>query len=365
MSRWFVLVMLVAASVPGMAQQAIDPAVFRALNAAQSAQQQGDHAAARKALEGVNAPGGSFEEALLWRSQAYVAWSAGNNAQAIDWLDKAVHSGKLDEAMLADERLNLARLNLGERRYARVVELLAPDQARASEEILQMLVQAYQGMNQPAKALPLAERYLQSNPNAADIWLQFLVGVNADLRRYTQAERWQRQLLARNQNDAKGWRQLAGLQQMAGSNDKALATLRAAYIKGMRFSEAELDNLVLLAGAADQPWQGAKLLAGLIDSGLLAATPARQERLGLFWWQARDRVAAVRVLRPLAERSGSGKHWLYVAQLELEQARWQAGLEALVRAERGGADRSQVRSWRQWAESELRFEQDDRVVSRD
>ena len=151
---------------------------------------------------------------------------------------------------------------------------------------------------------------------------------------------------------------------MAGSNDKALATLRAAHSKGLRFSESELDNLVLLAGAADQPWQGAKLLAGMLDSGLLANTAARQERLGLFWWQARDRSAAVRVLRPLAERSGNGKHWLYVAQLELEQSRWQAGLDALARAERGGAERAKVRSWRQWAESELRFERENRVASR-
>ena len=121
---------------------------------------------------------------------------------------------------------------------------------------------------------------------------------------------------------------------------------------------------MLLAGAADQPWHGAKLLAGMLDSGLLANTAARQERLGLFWWQARDRSAAVRVLRPLAERSGNGKHCLYVSQLELEQSLWQAGLDALARAERGGAERAKVRSWRQWAESELRFERENRVASR-
>lgn len=364
MYRWLLLVILSAAAVPGMARQIIDPAVFRALDAAQTALQLGDYAAARQTLQGAGAAAGSLEEALVWRSQAYLSWAEGRNGQAIDWLDKAVRSGKLDDEMLVGERLNLARLNLGERRYAKVVELLTANQGQASEEVLQMLVQAYQGLNQPAKALPLAERYVQANPGAADIWLQFLVGVNADLARYAQAERWQRRLLARKAGDAARWRQLAGLQQMAGSQEKALATLRAAHVKGLRFSDAELDSLVLLAGAADQPWQGAKLLAGLLDSGLLGNTPARQERLGLFWWQARERAEAVRVLRPLAERSGTGKHWLYVAQLELEQTRWQAGLEALARAERSGAERSKVRSWRQWAESELRFERDSRVASR-
>ena len=38
--------------------------------------------------------------------------------------------------------------------------------------------------------------------------------------------------------------------------------------------------------------------------------------------------------------------------------------DALARAERGGAERAKVRSWRQWAESELRFERENRVASR-
>src|SRR5690606_33755400 len=87
-------------------------------------------------------------------------------------------------------------------------------------------------------------------------------------------ERWQRRLLLRHPDQANTWRQLAGLQQMAGSEDKALATLRAAHAKGLRFSEAELDNLVLLASAAGQPWQGAKLLEGMLESRLVASTRA-------------------------------------------------------------------------------------------
>jgi hypothetical protein len=193
--------------------------------------------------------------------------------------------------------------------------------------------------------------------------LQFLVAVNADLKRYAAAERWQRQLLARRPDHAQGWRQLAALQQLSDGHDKALATLRAAYSKGLRFSEGELDNLVLLAGAAQQPWQGAKLLAGLLEQGLLPRTDAREERLGLLWWQARERRAAAQVFRALAARSGNAGHWLKLAQLELEQARWQAGLEALAKAERAGAERSKVRAWRNWAESELSFEREKRLAS--
>ncbi|MGK9065804.1 tetratricopeptide repeat protein [Stutzerimonas chloritidismutans] len=344
------------------AAQSIDPAVFKALERARTAQDKGEYSAARQALSGAEARAGSLEEALLWRSRAYLAWAEGDNRQALELLEKAVNSGKLDDTMLPNEHLNLAKLNLVERRYAKVVSLLGA-QAKPSEEVLQMLVQAYQGLGQHPKALPLAERYVQANPNAGETWIQFLVGANAELKRYEAAERWQRRLLEKHPNDAKSWRQLAGLQQLAGDEDKALATLRAAHTKGLRFSESELDNLVLLAGATGQPWQGAKLLQGMLDSQLLAMTAARRERLGQLWWQARERQAAAGIYRDLAAQSGSAKLWLNVAQLELEQSRWQAGLDALRQAERAGAERRKVRAWREWAEGELNFERERQVAS--
>ncbi|MEX6503477.1 tetratricopeptide repeat protein [Pseudomonas zhanjiangensis] len=363
MTRLMLVLALCMAGAVQAAGQSVEPAVFRALNSAQSAQQQGDYAAARRALDAVQAVPGSLEQALLWRSRGYLAWAEGHNAKAIDWLEQAVASGQLDAELVANEQLNLARLNLLERRYARVVALLAPQQASADEERLQMLVQAYQGLGQPARALPLAERYVRAQPQAADSWLQFLVAVNADLKRYPVAERWQRQLLARQPDRTQGWRQLAVLQQLGGDHGKALATLRAAYRKGLRFNARELDNLVLLAGGARQPWQGAKLLAGMLEQGLLPRTAARDERLGQLWWQARERAQAAAIFRELAGRSGRAQHWLNLAQLELEQAHWQAGLQALAKAERAGAERRRVRAWRQWAESELDAERDKRLAS--
>ncbi len=361
MPRLLLLISLLFA-VSAQAAQSIDPGVFKALERAQSAQERGDFGAARRALEQAEAKPGSAEEALLWRSRAYLAWAQGNNRQALELLEKAITSGKLDESILTNERLNLAKLNLIEHRYDKVISLLgSPDQA--NEEVLQMLVQAYQGLGQHAKALPLAERYVQANPNAADTWLQFLVAGNAELKRYETAERWQSRLLVRHPNQVKSWRQLASLQQMAGDEDKALATLRAAHVKGLRFSEAELDNLVLLAGAAGQPWQGAKLLKGMLESRLLPSDATRRERLGMLWWQARERSEAVQIYRELATQSGNAKLWLNVAQLELEQARWQAGLDALKQAERAGAERRKVRAWRDWAEGELSFERQRQIAS--
>lgn len=354
------LVLCVCASA--QAATTVDPAVFNALERAQTAQQKGDYAAARKALSELKAKSGSVEEAFIWRSRGYLAWAEGDSHKAFEWLDKAVASGKLDEKLLAGERLNLARLGLAAERYSQVVSLLSKV-SPADEEVLRMQVQAYQGLGQHAKALPLAEKYLKANPNADDEWLQLLIAGHAQLKQYQAAEGWQRRLLARHPEQVKAWRQLASLQQMAGQEDRALATLRTAHAKGLRFSEAELDNLVLLASAAGQPWQGAKLLEGMLSSRLLPVSSTRQERLGMLWWQARERAPAAKIYRELAMQSGSGKLWLNVAQLELEQAKWKAGLDALRQAERAGAERRQVRAWREWAESEMSFERQREIAS--
>lgn len=351
--RRLLFVALLSLSPPLWAAQSVESGVLRALDEARQAQQRGDLQAARRVLEGVRAAPDTLEEALLWRSRGYLAWAEGNNRAAIEALEKALASGRLDKALVASEQLNLARLNHAEGRHARVVELLGRRAASLDDDGLQLLIQAYQALRQPARALPLAERYLARQPQAGDVWLQFMVAANAQLKRHAEAERWQRRLLARHPDDLKAWQQLAALQQRAGAPDKALATLRTAQRRGLRFAAAELDNLTLLAAAAGQPWQGARLLAGLLDSGLLARTAEREERLALFWWQAREREQAAAAYRQLAERSGAGRHWLRVAQLELERERWQAALEALNHAERGGADRRQVREWRGWARQQL------------
>lgn len=362
MARWLLLLTFLGLSVQAAPQQAIALQVLEALQTAQTAQQRGDYQAARRALDKASAARGSLEEALLWRSKAYLAWAEGDSAKALRLLEKVYASGQLDEAAKENERLNLARLNLAEARYGRVVELLAPLPAAADEEQLKMLVQAYQGLGRHAQALPLAERYVKANPQADDLWLQLLVGGNARLERYTEAQRWQQRLLARHPDQPRLWWQLAGLQQMANREGHALATLRTAHAKGVTFTEGELDNLVLLAAAADQPWQGARLLEGLLENGLLARSPARLERLGRLWWQARERASAAEVYRQLARRSGAAGHWMNLAQLELEQSRWQAGLDALRMAEKAGADRRTVRDWREWAKSEMALASPERLA---
>lgn len=356
MRRWFLAASIsIALAAPLAAAQSIAPEVFRALQSSQAAQQAGNLAQAEQALQAVKPKDKSLEQALVWRSQAYVFWAQGKNTAAITVLTQAFNSGQLTDEQLTEDRLNLAKLNFAAKNYQQALTYL--QKSVQSSEVLEMQIQAWQGLGRLDQALPLAERYLKGKNPIDDNWLQFMVGANAELKRYAEAQRWQKRILQRSPDSLNAWKQLAALQQMANQHAKALATLRTAYTKGINFKQSDLDSLITLASASDQPWQAARLLEGMLKSGLMSSSPTTQERLAQLHWQARDYKNASKQYSQLAQQSGKGQHWLNLAQLEIQQGHWNAGLQALAAAEKSGADQQQVRLWRDWAQSRIELEQ--------
>lgn len=356
MRRWLLAVSISAALVaPLAAAQSIAPEVFRALQSSQAAQQAGNFAQAEQALQAVKPKDKSLEQALVWRSQAYVFWAQAKNTAAIKVLTQAFNSGHLNNEQISEDRLNLAKLNFAAKNYQQALSYL--QKSAQSNEVLEMQIQAWQGLGRLDQALPLAERYLKGKNPIDDNWLQFMVGANAELKRYAEAQRWQKRILQRSPDSLNAWKQLAALQQMGNQHAKALATLRTAYTKGINFKQSDLDSLITLASASDQPWQAARLLEGMLKSGLMSSSPSTQERLAQLHWQARDYKNASKQYSQLAQQRGKGQHWLNLAQLEIQQGHWNAGLQALAAAEKSGADQQQVRSWRDWAQSRLELEQ--------
>ena len=336
---------------PAAFAQTIAPDVFRALQSAQTAQQAGNYAAADKVLRETDAKAGSLEQALLWRSQGYLAWAQEQPKAALELLDKALKSGHLSAEQVAEDRLNLAKLSFSIKSYNQALQYLQG--VAVTDEILEMQIQAWQGLGRLDQALPLAERYLKNKSTISGSWLQFMVGANAELKRYAQAEQWQKRILQRDPDQLSAWQQLAALQQMAGQHGKSLATLRTAYSRGMTFQQSDLDRLIALAAASEQPWQAARLMKGMLESGLLAANTANQQRLAQLHWQARDYPSAAQRFAQLAQQTGKGQHWLSLAQLEIQQGRWEAGLQALNSAEQTGANQQQIDAWRDWAQSRI------------
>src|SRR5690606_22986890 len=111
---------LLLAPALGMAQQAISPVVFTALNSAQQAQQKGDLA-----------PAGGLELALIQQRLGYVAISAGQYEAAIGWLRKALAHDRLEPEAARQDRLNLAQLLASREEFAEAARLLEQERRQA------------------------------------------------------------------------------------------------------------------------------------------------------------------------------------------------------------------------------------------
>lgn len=350
---------LLLAPALGMAQQAISPVVFTALNSAQQAQQKGDLAQARRLLDSAleQAPAGSLELALIQQRLGYVAISAGQYEAAIGWLRKALAHDRLEPEAARQDRLNLAQLLASREEFAEAARLLEQErrQAGLNLEQTQLLVQCYSRLRDYRRAIPLAEEVVRANAAADDVWYQLLVGMSYEQGDHGRAAQWQKVLLKRDPARAEHWRQLAALQSQAGEQRAAAATLRLAHEAGVGLGAQDLDNLVALQVNAGAPWQAARLLEELMAQQLLPRDAAHQERLAQLWTLARDRQRAREAWAALANGSNRADHWLRVAGFQLEEGQWQELLGTLKRAQAGASaqQRQLIRQWEGYAQSAL------------
>ncbi len=347
MKRWLILC---AALYCGLSQaQTVEPAVLQALQQAQAAQAKGDAARGLQILDALKPEKDSFAEALVLRNRAYLAWQAGQPKKAAELLQQALRSSQLSKEERLEDGLNLGKLYM---------QLKQPVQALAAlkgqpqtSEVLQLSIQAWQMQGRYDQALPLAERYLAGQSHIEPQWLQFMVAAHANLKQYGKAAQWQQRILRNQPDDFAHWKQLAGLQQAAGQSAQAFATLRTAYRKGLAMNTQDLEQMLSLAVAADQPWQAARLLSQLIEQGRLGNDARRQETLARLYWQARDRKSAIRLYNQLAGQGNKAEHWMILAQLAMQERDWELGSRALDSAATAGASRKQIQSWRDWLES--------------
>ncbi|TVP87383.1 MAG: hypothetical protein EA348_13170 [Pseudomonadaceae bacterium] len=339
--------------------QTVDPSVYRALNTAQEAQEQGNMTRAREVLREAlsSATDDSLEAALLQQRLGYLAIAREDYPAAIRALRAALDTEQLGSEAARQDQLNLAQLYLLSEQPQSAIDvfLAARREAALPLSSKRLLVQAYMQTSDYRAALPLAEAVVAADASVDDIWYQLLVGLNHRLQRFSAAVDWQQVLVQRNPGSVSAWRQLAGLQSMAGRQRAAAASLRLAREAGLSLSEQDLDNLIALQVQAGAPWQAARLTEELIAADLLSASPPRQRQLAQLWQQARDHERALAAWTQVAEASGRSEHWLQVAGMHLQQADWPALLAVLERAEANASSRQrqQISEWRSYAQQHI------------
>ena len=133
---------------------------------------------------------------------------------------------------------------------------------------------------------------------------------------------------------------LAGLFLEADQDDRALAALSVAWLRGLLEAEHLILTLARLNMHQDNPARGAAILAAAMDAGQVEPTFEHLELLLNGWASARESVPAAAVVDRLADMAEDGEYHLRKALLLNEDGDWEGVANATEQAlEKGGLAR--------------------------
>ena len=307
--------------------RALSPQVYQQLTQVRDLMEQSQYAAAEKILHGLlpQLAARGYEKAIGLQTLAHVQASRNRYPEAAQSLQESVALGMLPEDVQQQARYDLAQLYLASDAPGEAVAVLETwfehaDQPPAAAHFL--LGAAYVQLKQYRKAIVPLQRALEASQTADETWYQTLLAAHYELASYTGCAEVL-EAMVRLFPNRDYWQQLAGIYLTLKRDERALATLELAYRQQRLKREQDLLQLAQLYLAQDIPFKAAQLLETEMGRARVEADAHNLELLGSAWAAARERAKAVAAYQRAMRAGADGGIGLYVAQLYIEDERWQ------------------------------------------
>ncbi len=361
--RW-VLALLTALSVPfGLPARAADEApidreelqrersareslypvrkrISRYLEAAAKKVDKGEPEEARDLLERLNPKRlNPYERALLYRMQAFVAYTGADYKSAIEYFEKVLGEEILPLRDESKIRFNIAQIHASLQQWRETVAAL--DQweryAEAPDPLADYLRGiAYYQLDDLDSALTSARKAVDLSAEPAESWLQLLAALYVQKEDYANAVPVLEELVVRFPKK-QYWVQLSLIYGAREDYQSSLAAQQVAYLQGFLEEDKELRRLARSYLYHNLPYPAAKVLAKAIAEGQVERDPEALELLANSWIAAREYDKALDPLREAAERSTDGNLYLRLGQVYMQREEWGRATEMLQKAvQKGG-----------------------------
>lgn len=278
------------------------------------------------------------ERAVLWQSYGFAYGALGRYAEAAAAFERALAEGALAAGAAREVRFDLAQLYLTfgrERDAVRILREWFEATERPSPRAHYVFAVALARSGDEDRALIQARRAVDASERPPEPWLDLLASLEERRHRLREAASTLERLASRF-GRPRYWRRLAAVWSALGRDERALAALEVAYRAGALTEAADLRALAGLYLAREVPDKAARLVEREIRGGRLPDDARSWELAAESWLRARDRDAAAAAFERAAARSADGRDDLRLAQLSLEEGRWEDARRRLRRALRKG-----------------------------
>ena len=281
----------------------------------------------------------SYEKAMMYNFYGFIYYNNEDYTQALASFESVVEQQPIPEKFEMTTLFSLAQLHLMQGNYDKTITFLERWEALNNDVIPPknkvLKAQAYYQNKQYADAAKWITQAIDEHEADGmlpdESWLILQRAVYYELK---QPERVKDVLvkLVKLYSEPKYWIQLAGMYGELGEERKQLAIMEAAYQQGFIQSPSDIFNLAQLYYYHRAPYKGALLMEQAMQQGVLEENLRNLKFLGQSWTLAKEQDRAIPVMMQAAALSEDGELDAQVAQILLNEQRWDEAIAAADRA---------------------------------
>ena len=339
------------------AKPILSNSVYRPINQAQQAIQEGDYQKALDELNNLLARGDrlkDYDKAKTLQMLTIVYIHQQDYPKAVESSIEALAVNALELEAQIEMRYNLVSMLFVLERYDEALQQLEIWIAETPELDAQANFTAAQ-LYLTVDRLPEAQRFAETGMalHRADMatppkenWYRLLLSIYGQQKNYKKAATLAEQLLSFWPAKLEYYNQLSGLYQQLERQKEAWAILDIAFHNQLLTKQEDYVRLLQLHRFFGYPSRGGMIFQQAMTTEIVEETEEQWENLANAWLQSRQWQRAEAALAEAAQRSDTGKHWVRLCQTTLQDERWQDSHQYCQHAlEKGGLKEEKASTW--------------------
>lgn len=281
----------------------------------------------------------AYEKAMMYNFFGFIYYNNEDYAKALESFAKVVEQQPIPEKFEMTTLFSLAQLNLMQGNYDDTItylerwESLNTGPVPVKNKVIKAQAN-YQNKKYDEAAMWISEAVADHEAEGMipdEGWLILQRAIFYELKQPQKVKDVLTKMV-KLFDEPKYWIQLAGMYGELGEERKQLAIMETAYQRGFVNTSADVFNMAQLYYYHRVPYKGAKLMEQAMNDGVLEKNLRNLKFLGQSWSLAKEQDKAIPVMMQAAELSEDGELDAQLAQILLNEERFDDAIAAADRA---------------------------------
>jgi tetratricopeptide (TPR) repeat protein len=271
------------------------------------------------------------EKTKLYSLRGFVALGREDFAAAREFFELTIAQGFLELEKQADLRFVIARICLQQDKWDEAIANLKKwftIEKEPNSSAYYLLALAYWQADDFDSALEPALTSVALAEAPQESWLKLLLAIRLTRKEYEETIPILDQLIRRYPSK-NNWIQLSTLHGALGNYQESLIPLQLAYAQGLLTEDSEIRRLAELLLYLELPYRAVDVMKFGLEKRFMEEDSELYELLSNSWIMAREYDEAVDPLVRAAELAQGGRIYQRLAEVHIQQERWQEAAEAL------------------------------------